>query len=197
MIDEPGAFARLARTALDLLHFDADTGEDRRGWADRCPAACYDCLLSYANQLDHSHLDRPLVRDFLLRLAQSEPAKTEGRTYHEQYTWLRERIDPASSFEPDFLDRLYRNKLQLPDYPQFAPAVDVLAQPDFYYRRGNIPGTCILIVGPQHDSVSRRDEDRRAHETLEDRGYRVLTTRHNRPLADQISEHPEVFTPIT
>jgi hypothetical protein len=109
--------------------------------------------------------------------------------------WLRERIDPASSFERDFLDHLYRDKRQLPDFAQYTPADDVMTQPDFYYRR-DVPGTCIFIDGPQHDSVSRRDEDRRAREALEDRGYRVIAIRFDRPLGDQISEHPDVFMHI-
>lgn len=193
---ERDAFSMLARTALDLLHFDPTTGEDRPDWAQRCPAACYDCLLSYANQLDHRHLDRHLVRDFLVRLARSQPARTEDRTYEEQYAWLCERTDPASSFERGFLAHLYGNRLRLPDFAQYTPADDVFVQPDFYYRRGDIPGTCIFIDGPQHDSRSRAEEDRRGREALEDRGYRVLAIRYDRPLAAQISEHPDVFSPI-
>jgi hypothetical protein len=46
LIEESGAFAGLARTALDLLHFDPATGDEKPGWAERCPAACYDCLLA-------------------------------------------------------------------------------------------------------------------------------------------------------
>ena len=80
MIEEPGAFAGLARTALGLLHFDPKTGDEKPDWTEKCVAACYDCLLSYANQLDHRHLDRHRVCDFLLRLARSEPVKPDGRT---------------------------------------------------------------------------------------------------------------------
>jgi hypothetical protein len=78
LIEEPGAFPRLARTALGLLHFET-TGEELPGWKERCPAACYDCLLSYANQVDHRYLDRHHVRDFLLRLARSVPVRPDGR----------------------------------------------------------------------------------------------------------------------
>ena len=87
------------------------------GWAESCPAACYDCLLSYANQPDHRYLDRHSVRDFLLRLARSRPIKTGGRTYDEQYAWLSERTDPASSFERAFLDHLHERKLPFPISP--------------------------------------------------------------------------------
>jgi very-short-patch-repair endonuclease len=197
LIEEPGAFSRLARTALDLLHFDGITGEEKPDWDKRCPAACYDCLLSYANQLEHRHLDRHRVRDFLLRLARSAPAQTGGRTYDEQYAWLRERIDPASSFEREFLDRLYERKLRLPDFAQYTPADDVFVQPDFYYRRGEIPGICIFIDGPQHSDPLHREEDRRGREALEDRGYRILSIRSDRLLGGQIDDHTDIFASVS
>jgi hypothetical protein len=148
LIEDPSAFPKLARTALGLLHFNDMTGDDVPGWAERCPAACYECLLSYANQLDHRFLDRHRVRDFLLRLARSEPVKPGGRTYDEQHAWLRERTDPASSFERSFLDHLYNQKLRLPDFAQHTPVTDVFVQPDFYYQRGSGPGVCVFIDGP-------------------------------------------------
>jgi hypothetical protein len=118
LIKEPGAFAGLARTALDLLHFDAATGEAKPDWTERCVAACYDCLLSYANQLDHRHLDRHRVCDYLLRLARSEPVKSGGWTYDEQYVWLWERTDSASSFERSFLDHFTRESSAFPILPR-------------------------------------------------------------------------------
>jgi very-short-patch-repair endonuclease len=194
LIKEPGAFAGLARTALDLLHFDAATGEAKPDWTERCVAACYDCLLSYANQLDHRHLDRHRVCDYLLRLARSEPVKSGGWTYDEQYVWLWERTDSASSFERSFLDHLYERKLRLPDFAQDTPVADVFLQPDFYYQRGTIPGVCVFIDGPHH--ASRTAEDRSAREALEDRGFRIVAIAAARPLAEQIDTYPDVFTSV-
>ena len=196
LIEEPAAFPKLARTALDLLHFDAATGDDLADGPDRCPAACYDCLLSYANQLDHRHLNRHLVRDFLLRLASSVPVVPPGRSYDEQYAWLRERTDPASSFEQTFLDHLYNHKLRLPDFAQYTPTADVYVQPDFYYQRGVGPGICIFIDGPQHADATRAAEDRRGRDALEDRGYRIIAITTDASLANQICRYPEVFCPV-
>ena len=71
LLDDPSAFARVARQALDICHFDPETGEDRRR-AERatedCEAACYDCLMSYTNQPAHGRLDRQRIRDVLLTL---------------------------------------------------------------------------------------------------------------------------------
>ncbi|WP_233159694.1 DEAD/DEAH box helicase [Actinophytocola xanthii] len=66
LVEEPGALRRAARRALDICHFDPDTGEDLGGDLDdtgeRCARACYDCLLSYANQGSHLLIDRHLAR---------------------------------------------------------------------------------------------------------------------------------------
>lgn len=68
-----GELDAVARRALDLLHFDLD-GRDRGapdGVTERCARACYDCLLSYGNQIEHELLDRFLARPLLLALADS------------------------------------------------------------------------------------------------------------------------------
>ena len=55
----PNAVAKVARRALELMHYDPDTGEDDQGDVEiKCSAGCYECLLSYANQLDHAWIDR-------------------------------------------------------------------------------------------------------------------------------------------
>src|SRR5262245_32500608 len=70
LLDDPAAFARVARQALEVCHFDPDSGEDRQR-AERstedCEAACYDCLMSYTNQPAHGRLDRPTIRAVRMR----------------------------------------------------------------------------------------------------------------------------------
>ena len=100
-----------------------------------------------------------------------------------------------NSFERSFLDHLYERNLRLPDFAQCAPAPDVFLQPDFYYRRGTIPGVCVFIDGPHH--AGREARERRAREPLEDRGYRIVVITANRPLAEQIDAYPDVFAPAT
>src|SRR5690606_20239452 len=63
LVSSPGALAEVAREALRICHFDPETGEDlggRPGAKEPCEAACYDCLMSYYNQMDHRLLDRKL-----------------------------------------------------------------------------------------------------------------------------------------
>jgi hypothetical protein len=130
----------------------------------------------------------------LARLARSEPVKASGRTYEQQYAWLRERTDPASSFERAFHDHLFERKLRLPDFAQHTPADDVFLQPDFYYRRGAIPGICVFIGGSNHTGYKARD--RTAREAFEDRGYRIVAITSDRPLTEQIEACPEIFIPV-
>ena len=69
LVDDPPAFSRVAREALQLCHFDPDTGADRRrapSSREDCEAACYDCLMSYSNQREHDLLDRQKIRELLL-----------------------------------------------------------------------------------------------------------------------------------
>src|SRR5439155_162121 len=118
----PADFAAVARQALRICHFDPATGEADPTYDGRCAVACYECLLSYTNQLLHRHLDRRLVRDYLLRLAGgATEVATADRGRDDQLTWLAERIDPASTLERDFLLFLYRSGHRLPDAAQTHP----------------------------------------------------------------------------
>ncbi len=77
LIGDPGAFARIARRALDICHFDPETGEDLRrapNAAEDCSAACYNCLMSYFNQPAHAILNRHRIRPILLDLANASVA---------------------------------------------------------------------------------------------------------------------------
>jgi hypothetical protein len=194
ILSEPRSLAEVAREALKICHFEPETGEADRDKKEPCGPACYDCLLSYANQTDHRYLDRYLVRDFLLQLAKAnilQPAG--GRSDEEQYQWLRGNLDPASSLEQEFLDYLYSQTLRLPDFAQYRPDSDVAVQPDFYYLRDRIPGVCIFVDGPAHDNPRQAEQDLRQREALEERGYRVISIRYDRPFNDQIGGHLDVF----
>lgn len=195
LIDAPGGFAELAGKALDICHFDRESGADKPGWEKKCGPACYDCLLSFSNQLEHRLIDRTLIKDYLLSLAHSllEPEKS-SRTPEEQYTWLLERTDPASSFEREFLKVLHDEGRALPDLAQHRPTPDVPVQTDFYYDRTGAPGICVFIDGPHHDDPDRAEADRRVRDQLRHLGYRVITIRHGRSITEQIIENRDVFS---
>ncbi|MCC6747218.1 MAG: DEAD/DEAH box helicase [Deltaproteobacteria bacterium] len=88
LVAEPKALARVARRALELLHFELpeegglppDAGGLRERPGTACVAACYGCLMSYFNQPEHELLDRrdPELRELLLRLAGSRTGAVES-----------------------------------------------------------------------------------------------------------------------
>jgi hypothetical protein len=200
LISDTRAFREIAREGLRICHFDPDTGDADPAWDPRCAAACYECLLSFRNQPVQRYLDRRMIRDYLLALADAVLAPAgDGRSYDEQYAWLRGLADPASGLEREFLDYLYQRRLRLPDQAQSRPATDVNVQPDFYYeRRGaaagsTLPGVCIFVDGPARNQPGEAARARVTREDLADRGYRVIAIRYDRSIGDQILMYPEIF----
>ncbi len=130
---EPEAFASAAAEALAVCHFDAD-GVDLGGpHPDRqCAWACYDCLLSYGNQLDHGVLNRHLVGDLLVRFAS---AHTEPIGGGESRSHQASRLAHGAVGSPRdrLIGWLTERGLRLPDEGSTTiRAAD--AVPDFVYR---------------------------------------------------------------
>ena len=195
---EPRALAEVARQALALCHFDPDTGEDANEHdSTKCAVACYECLLTYSNQLHHRHIDRRLLPEFLRLLASATTFPVEERNPDEQYQWLEGLIDPNSSLEREFLRFLRDSQIRLPDNAQNRPAPGVHVQPDFYYNRENLPGVCVFVDGPHHDGFGQQHTDSQVRTQLRDYGFRVIAIRHDRPFMEQVQEHPDVFVAYT
>lgn len=76
LLESPQRLRQVAFEALRAMHYDYRDGKwiDTQGdiaMEDRCDHACYRCLLSYRNQMDHAVINRQnmAVRSFLERLA--------------------------------------------------------------------------------------------------------------------------------
>ena len=135
-------------------------------------------------------------RDFMVALGGSKTEPLVGkRPPNEQFLWLLDRIDPASSFEREFLQHLHQHQLRLPDEAQSQPESSVYAQPDFYYLRNGIPGVCVFVDGPAHDAPGPVIHDQQIREALEDRGYRVISIRPG-SFAEQVARYPDTFGAI-
>lgn len=184
LVRDPGAIAEVARAALERCHFmDENVSEDT------CAKACYSCLLSYTNQLDHLHLDRHLIKDALIRLASSQTQLEQGeRNYEEHYRWLRSLTDSRSELERAFIDHLYQTGRRLPDEAQKMLA-DYPAVPDFFYE----PNVCVFCDGAVHDQPSQREKDAAVRAELKECGYRVIVIRYDRDLEEQIQAYRDVF----
>jgi hypothetical protein len=192
LVEESDALPRVARRALEILHFDPSDGSDQRPPEDEvngCAQACYECLLSYFNQREHRLLNRHTVRDFLMALAGGVTrAGDSERSYDELYAWLRARTDTRSALERTFLDALYRSGRRLPDRAQHS-LPELYTIPDFFYE----PDICVYCDGSVHDDPQQRATDERLRSDLRARGYRVVVIRYDEDLESKVAGSPDIF----
>jgi superfamily II DNA or RNA helicase/very-short-patch-repair endonuclease len=185
LVQEPALLPRLARTALALLHYDAD-GTDLA--ADSCGRACYRCLLDYSNQPDHHLLDRALLREPLQQLAAAQVVTAGGAgTRAERLAELLARCE--SSLERHWLQTVARMGLALPELAQ-QTLPNAYARPDFSYPRHN---TLIFVDGPVHDRPGVHESDAALDAALGDLGYYVLRFRHDEEWPAVFAQNREIF----
>lgn len=193
LVEDAGAVSRVARRALDLCHFDPETGADLGGppWRpERCEAACYDCLMSYTNQPDHKLLDRKLVADTLRALASASVSIAPGAlTRDEQFERLS-RV-AASELERRWLKFLLTRGYRLPTEAGrlFEEAG---TRCDFFYPEDNL---VIYVDGPPHDFPDRAERDAEKEHAMQDAGYLTARFRHDADWEAVIGEFPSVFGP--
>lgn len=174
LVDDPKALSQVVRQALEICHFDPETGDDLRRAPraqEDCEAACYDCLLSYSNQREHPILDRQKVKRILEQLRDATVANSPtGATRDEHFDGLLRQC--ASDLERAWLQHIYAAGLRLPDEAQ--PYSETCGtRPDFLYQQNNIYAA-IYIDGSHHDYPNRAKRDQAQTLCLEDYGFRVI-----------------------
>ena len=192
LVDDPGALPKAARTALQIMHFDPDSGADIStdepgAGRERCVRACYDCLLSYGNQRMHEMINRHLVRDLMLRLATAAVDK------------------PAASGESRPQSRRTRGRQSsLP-----GSAHTICDSPTTWIATPKAPGrtsstTCRMGTprsssrGASGDDNEQAGRDEQAHEDLRDLGWSVIIIGTQRRLGSGDGPLPEVSSaPVT
>jgi hypothetical protein len=170
LTDESGALAKVARKALEICHFDPDTGEDKGQTTggpvtEPCIIACYACLLSYSNQREQNDLDRHAAKPVLMQLA-AGTGPAGGETRAERYNRLLAQCD--SERRRAFLRYLFDGGYRLPDTAQAAVNG---ARPDFLNEGDQL---CVYVDGPIHDFPDRAA---RRRDTAEPRAARLRDRR--------------------
>ena len=194
---EPDALARAATEALLIMHFDPETGADLRGPVESdgtvrypCERGCYNCLLSYRNQLDHDLIDRRRARDLLLALAYSGTQTTgRGVSRTDQAIGLIAQAD--SKLEKDFVQWLKDNGYRMPDSAQVT-IPEAYARPDFIYRRPS-EDVAIFIDGQFHDNAVVAERDVSAEERLINKGWNVIRFRYDDDWEQIVADNPATF----
>ncbi len=191
LVNDPTAFAMVAKQALELCHFDPITGADQRRAPrakEDCEAACYDCLMSYGNQYDHRILDRQSIRDVLLQFSQAHTAVSSSPdTRAEHLEKLLQQC--GSELERKWLRFLETHRYRLPSHAQVLIEA-CQTRPDFLFDDYKL---AVYIDGPFHDYPERQERDQAKLDCLEDRGYMVIRFGHQDDWQKIIQKHPNVF----
>ncbi len=191
LIDDPTALQRIASRALELCHFEPTTGADNRRSPhskDNCEAACYDCLMSYTNQLDHPILDRAGIREYLIQLRDASVISSPTAAPRaEQLDHLNGSSE--SSLEKRWLRFLEEFNLRLPTRSQVY-VEKCSTRPDFLYDDHQ---AAIYVDGPHHDYPERQDRDKTQEECMENAGWTVIRFHHSEDWLKVVQKYPNVF----
>ena len=191
LVDDPDAFANVAKAALELCHFDPVTGEDKKR-AERsredCEAACYDCLLSYSNQTDHRLIDRKSIKDMLLKFNKAQTSASPVGIPRAEH--LKRLMNQAGSeLEKKWLRFVDDSHYHLPSRAQcFIEKCQT--RPDFLYEDHL---AVIYVNGPIHDYPERAKRDEAQRNSLEDLGYTVIPFGHQDDWHEIIAQFPHIF----
>ena len=169
LVEEPGALAKAAKNALEILHFDPETGADRKrpdGSSEDCMRACYQCMLHYGNQMLHDRLDRHLAMPLLMAMTGTPvSASPTSRTRQDHLAQLLALCE--SDLERDWLALLDQHQFKLPDRAQLRLG-DLHARPDFVFQEDRV---AIYIDGPHHDYPDRKARDATLRSQLITQGW--------------------------
>lgn len=191
LIDDITALREVAREALQICHFDPDTGEDRHhapNQREDCEASCYNCLMNYANQRDHILLDRQSIREFLLKITKADVKASPVELPRAAHSKRLKNLC-GSSLEQKWLDYLEEHKYRLPSSAQELTEA-CKTRPDFLYKKEL---AAIYVDGPPHDYPERQKRDAIQAECMEDYGYTVIRFKYEDDWDEIIARYPNIF----
>ncbi|MGW5557050.1 DEAD/DEAH box helicase [Micromonospora sp. NPDC003944] len=193
--DKHDALALVAREALRIIHVDPDTGADlghAPGATERCERGCYDCLLSYSNQLFHRRIDRLSVVTTLRALAGCTVGAPNAQPGPAQ---RHESLIETTTGEHgrQLLTFLLEHAYRLPDDSNVL-IPDSQARLDFVYH---LPGgdVAVFVDGPMHDHAETTRRDTAITDRLMDLGWLVIRFRHDDDWYQVARTYPSIFGP--
>ena len=160
---------KLFKNALDVIHIDPDTFKEKD---DACVRACYNCMLHYWNQREHSLIDRKLVIETLTRLQEAE-IRTGSSI--DRFSELKTKCE--SGFERQMLHEITNRDYRLPDEAQksISEGDEPITIADFFYK----PNVCVFVDGPDHEKDYVAHADARKRKRIKSLGYRVIVIKTN------------------
>ena len=184
---DPQSLAQVASAALRLLHHHQPTGawsfenlealEQRHDGNSICEAGCYQCLLSYFNQPDHTNINRRNV-DALKLLVALANAQVVATVSPHQPSDLLTHAENAPDLSA-WLNALDAAGLRRPDATQ-VPVGEGTTLAAGQYKSART----LVFLTPLAD-------DLRA--TLVDKGWRVLDFSDATQWLNQFEQHPDIF----
>jgi len=183
---EPEALARAARTALEILHVDPDTGLEKD---DACVRGCYRCVLSYGNQLFHDAIDRresvPVLRRLTAAVVEQREVEGErGPDRQAVETAVKQTGGALKGRARQLLTLIAERKLRLPD--EIASTIEGATDPvDFVFR---LPGQATVVVVDDPAFPPRESVD-----GLVFYGWNVVRVKVDDDFDQVLATHPSVF----
>ena len=190
LASEPGALAKVASQALELLHHKLPQGPwiyenlpsleltDKNG-QHICEAGCYQCLLSYFNQPDHDYINRrnEAALKLLVALANS----------HVIPEPKAESISSASlavashdnSLHQQWIQALQEAGCQMPD--------------DLHVSVANGLETAAGLYKQARVLIFLQEVSAEVLQHIQDKGRHVLVMNDPSAWSEQISQHPQIF----
>lgn len=179
----PGGAGYLEQLAADLKSWA--TAAQERLYNHDCERACYRCLKSARNQIDHALLDKELVRSMLFQLSEAQTLgeRRQGRagdTRRLAAEWVQAAADSPATSNTEIekaLAEVIRAGGRLPkpvaQMPILGEAGRVLTIPDFAYPERKIAIYCDGFA--YHGDRDTLESDARKRNLLQSDGWAVLT----------------------
>ncbi len=191
LASKPQALQQIAKTALEILHYNEDgTEAEDLSLPDACTRSCYDCLLSYFNQLDHLIVQRSKARDILVDWTGATVHVSSGQNDRGKH--LLTLMDACDTdLEREWLAAMEAAGFHLPRKAQGADP-NLKTKPDFVY---DDPIVFIYVDGPVHDAEDIRRQDEKINQRLERNGVTYLRFRYDEKeqWLDIAARNPRIF----